>query len=100
VNNAGISTRASLLSGPLEDVALEMETHDFGTLNVTRGLVPIVECNGGGAILNVLSVLTWVHVLERGLLRGQGGRLGVDRHGQLCPVGPEDRSGSGRQAGA
>jgi NAD(P)-dependent dehydrogenase (short-subunit alcohol dehydrogenase family) len=61
VNNAGISTRASLLTGSLEDVRLEMETHYFGTLDVTRAFVPVIERNGGGAILNVLSVLSWVH---------------------------------------
>ena len=61
VNNAGVSTRASLLTGPLEDVRLEMETHFFGTLNVTRAFVPIIEHNGGGSILNVLSVLSWLH---------------------------------------
>src|SRR5271170_2169295 len=32
VNNAGTSTRASLLSGAFDDVLLEMETHYFGTL--------------------------------------------------------------------
>jgi NAD(P)-dependent dehydrogenase (short-subunit alcohol dehydrogenase family) len=62
VNNAGISTRASLLTGPLDDVRLEMETHYFGTLNVTRAFAPIIERNGGGAILNVLSVLSWMHL--------------------------------------
>lgn len=61
VNNAGVSTRASLLSGPIEDVRLEMETHYFGTLNVTRTFAPTIENNGGGAILNVLSVLSWLH---------------------------------------
>jgi NAD(P)-dependent dehydrogenase (short-subunit alcohol dehydrogenase family) len=61
VNNAGVSTRASLLTGRLEDVRLEMDTHYFGTLNVTRAFAPIIERNGGGAILNVLSVLSWVH---------------------------------------
>jgi NAD(P)-dependent dehydrogenase (short-subunit alcohol dehydrogenase family) len=61
VNNAGVSTRASLLTGPLEDVRLEMETHYFGTLNVTRAFVPIIEHNGSGSILNVLSVLSWLH---------------------------------------
>ena len=66
VNNAGISTRASLLTGSLEDVRLEMETHYFGTLNVTRAFVPIIERNGGGAILNVLSVLSWVHLPASG----------------------------------
>ena len=61
MNNPGVSTRAALLTGPLEDVRLEMETHYFGTLNVTRAFVPIIEHNGGGSILNVLSVLSWLH---------------------------------------
>jgi len=38
-----------------------METHYFGTLAVTRAFVPIIEANGGGSILNVLSVLSWFH---------------------------------------
>jgi NAD(P)-dependent dehydrogenase (short-subunit alcohol dehydrogenase family) len=61
VNNAGSSTRASLLAGPIQDVRLEMETHYFGTLDVIRTFVPIIEGNGGGAILNMLSVLSWLH---------------------------------------
>ena len=51
VNNAGTATRASVLSGAFEDVRLEMETHYFGTLNVIRTFAPIIEGNGGGAIL-------------------------------------------------
>ncbi|BBX05261.1 SDR family oxidoreductase [Mycolicibacterium aichiense] len=61
INNAGVSTEADLLSGPIEDIRLEMETHYFGTLNVTREFVPVIEKNGGGSILNVLSVLSWYH---------------------------------------
>ncbi|KDE99797.1 short-chain dehydrogenase [Mycolicibacterium aromaticivorans JS19b1 = JCM 16368] len=61
INNAGVSTEADLLSGPIEDIRLEMETHYFGTLNVTREFVPIIEKNGGGSVLNVLSVLSWYH---------------------------------------
>ena len=61
VNNAGISTRATLLDGPIEDIRAEMDTHYFGTLNVSREFVPVIERNGGGAVLNVLSVLAWVH---------------------------------------
>jgi uncharacterized protein (DUF1330 family) len=38
-----------------------METHYFGTLSVTRAFVPVLEGNGGGAVLNVLSVLSWLH---------------------------------------
>lgn len=61
VNNAGVSTRATLLDSPLEDIRLEMETHYFGTLQVVRAFAPVIERNGGGAILNVLSVLSWLH---------------------------------------
>ncbi|NTY61734.1 SDR family oxidoreductase [Mycolicibacterium sphagni] len=61
VNNAGVSTQADLLTGPIEDIRLEMETHYFGTLNVIREFVPVIEKNGGGSILDVLSVLSWYH---------------------------------------
>jgi NAD(P)-dependent dehydrogenase (short-subunit alcohol dehydrogenase family) len=61
INNAGVSTGASLLTGSLDDVRLEMETHYFGTLAATRAFAPIIESNGGGSILNVLSVLSWFH---------------------------------------
>ncbi|MEV6878605.1 SDR family oxidoreductase [Amycolatopsis sp. NPDC051128] len=62
VNNAGSFTGASLLDGSLEDIRLEMETHYFGTLAVTREFAPTLERNGGGAVLNVLSVLSWFTV--------------------------------------
>ncbi|WP_061300154.1 SDR family oxidoreductase [Herbidospora cretacea] len=61
INNAGISTNAGLVTGDIADIRLEMETHYFGTLNVTRAFAPVLTANGGGAILNVLSVLSWVH---------------------------------------
>ena len=66
INNAGVSTRSTLLTGPIDDVRLEMETHYFGTLSVTRAFVPIIEANGGGSILNVLSVLSWWHAPSSG----------------------------------
>ena len=59
INNAGSSTGASLLEGSLSDIRLEMDTHYFGTLSVTREFAPILAKNGGGAVLNVLSVLSW-----------------------------------------
>jgi NAD(P)-dependent dehydrogenase (short-subunit alcohol dehydrogenase family) len=59
VNNAGIGTRTPLVTGDLETIRLEMETHYFGTLNVVRAFAPVLAGNGGGAILNVLSVLSW-----------------------------------------
>jgi NAD(P)-dependent dehydrogenase (short-subunit alcohol dehydrogenase family) len=61
INNAGTSLGAHLLDGDLDEIRQEMETHYFGTLAVTRAFVPVLERNGGGAVLNVLSVLSWVH---------------------------------------
>ncbi len=60
INNAGSSTGAALLDGPLADIELEMNTHYFGTLSVIRAFAPQLAANGGGAILNVLSALSWV----------------------------------------
>jgi len=59
INNAGSSTGASLLEGPIADIELEMNTHFFGTLAVTRAFAPQLAAGGGGAVLNVLSVLSW-----------------------------------------
>ncbi|MER5948494.1 SDR family oxidoreductase [Streptomyces sp. NPDC001904] len=61
VNNAGLSTGARLLTGDLDAVRREMETNFFGPLAVTRAFAPVIEHNGGGAVLNVLSVLSWLH---------------------------------------
>ncbi|MEW2249549.1 SDR family oxidoreductase [Streptomyces sp. NPDC006975] len=61
VNNAGISTGTPLIAGGLEAVRLEMEVNFFGPLAVTRAFAPVIESNGGGAVLNVLSVLSWLH---------------------------------------
>jgi len=61
VNNAGTFTGQPLIDGDLDLIRLEMETHYFGTLATTRAFAPVIEANGGGAILNVLSVLSWFH---------------------------------------
>ncbi|MFC6599924.1 SDR family oxidoreductase [Kitasatospora paranensis] len=60
VNNAGTSTGSDLLTGDPESIRLEMETHYFGTLSVVRAFAPQIAANGGGAVLNILSVLSWV----------------------------------------
>ncbi len=60
INNAGSSTGADLLTGDLADIELEMATHYFGTLSVVRAFTPQMTAAGGGTVLNVLSVLSWV----------------------------------------
>ncbi|MEV4561824.1 SDR family oxidoreductase [Kitasatospora sp. NPDC049285] len=61
VNNAGISTGTPLIAGSPDAVRLEMEVNYFGPLAVTRAFAPVIESNGGGGVLNVLSVLSWIH---------------------------------------
>jgi NAD(P)-dependent dehydrogenase (short-subunit alcohol dehydrogenase family) len=61
VNNAGISSFTGLLDGPLDDIRAQMDTHYFGTLSVTRAFAPHLIANAPGAVLNVLSVLSWLH---------------------------------------
>ena len=62
INNAGISRGGEgfLAAGGLEAARAEMETNYFGPLGVAKGFAPILGRNGGGAIVNVLTVLSWV----------------------------------------
>jgi NAD(P)-dependent dehydrogenase (short-subunit alcohol dehydrogenase family) len=61
INNAGISRGSAFLAeDSVENARAEMETNYFGALLVSRAFAPILVRNGGGAILNVLSVLSWV----------------------------------------
>jgi NAD(P)-dependent dehydrogenase (short-subunit alcohol dehydrogenase family) len=62
VNNAGSSTGAALLDGSLADIELEMNTHFYGTLRVTRAFAPQLAAGGGGGVLNVLSALSWLNM--------------------------------------
>ncbi|GIG34944.1 SDR family oxidoreductase [Cellulomonas pakistanensis] len=58
VNNAGISTGAPLL-GDLDAVRAEMDVNFWGTLSMVRAFAPVLAANGGGAIVNVASALSW-----------------------------------------
>jgi NAD(P)-dependent dehydrogenase (short-subunit alcohol dehydrogenase family) len=60
INSAGITTGADHLISPMEEMRAELEAYLFGTLRVIRALTPVIETRGAGAIVNVLSVLSWV----------------------------------------
>jgi NAD(P)-dependent dehydrogenase (short-subunit alcohol dehydrogenase family) len=60
INNAGIFTHQNLVTGDMDKIRLEMETHYFGTLDAVRAFAPALAANGGGAILNVLSAMSWM----------------------------------------
>jgi NAD(P)-dependent dehydrogenase (short-subunit alcohol dehydrogenase family) len=66
VNNAGISTGARLVTGDLAEIHRELDTHFWGTLDVIRAFSPVLAANGGGAIVNVLSALSWFSTLGAG----------------------------------
>ncbi|MFI8566428.1 SDR family oxidoreductase [Rhodococcus sp. NPDC078407] len=59
VNNAGISTGATLVTGDLTEIRREMDTHYWGTLHVIRAFAPVLAAHGGGSIINILSALSW-----------------------------------------
>ncbi len=59
VNNAGINTWQNLVTGDIAEIRRELDTHLFGTLNVVRAFAPVLGANGGGAVLNVLSAMSW-----------------------------------------
>ena len=67
VNNGGSLTFADLLSGDLAAIDADLRTNYLGTLAVTRAFVPILRDNGGGAIVNMLSLVAL------GAVRGMGG---------------------------
>ncbi|OAT70086.1 short-chain dehydrogenase [Mycobacteroides immunogenum] len=60
VNNAGVLHPDSLLTGDFESIDATFQTNVFGPLRIVRAFAPILKANGGGAIVNVHSVLSWL----------------------------------------
>jgi NAD(P)-dependent dehydrogenase (short-subunit alcohol dehydrogenase family) len=57
INNAGFHSRERLiLTDDPAAARQEMEVNYFGVLTMTREFAPVLAANGGGAIVNVLSV--------------------------------------------
>lgn len=57
VNNAGALTHARLIEAEaLDNARLEMETNYWGVLHMCRAFAPVLGDNGGGAIVNILSM--------------------------------------------
>ncbi len=57
INNAGILTFGSILDLPTEAISNQFNTNFYGSLNMARALVPVIEKNNGGAIANILTVV-------------------------------------------
>lgn len=62
VNNAGIAQPGGFLAADSEELARRLfETNFFGMLRVSKAFAPVLQANGGGALLNVLSVASWIN---------------------------------------
>jgi NAD(P)-dependent dehydrogenase (short-subunit alcohol dehydrogenase family) len=61
VNNAGILRRGDLLTAPIADIRAQMDTNLFGPLETTRAFADAL-IRGGGAVVNVASVLSWLPI--------------------------------------
>jgi NAD(P)-dependent dehydrogenase (short-subunit alcohol dehydrogenase family) len=60
INNAGVLENSSLCADGAEVAARrEMEINYFGMLSMVRAFAPVLARNGGGIIVNVLSVASW-----------------------------------------
>jgi NAD(P)-dependent dehydrogenase (short-subunit alcohol dehydrogenase family) len=58
INNASTAAFSTPLEADLDQVRGEMAVNYDGTFIAIRELVPVIESNGGGAIVNVLSLLS------------------------------------------
>ncbi|MFJ4657746.1 SDR family oxidoreductase [Nocardia sp. NPDC088792] len=60
INNAAYATQSPLIATPTLDAArLEMETNYFGTLSMCRAFAPVLARNGGGAVVNMGSIVSF-----------------------------------------
>lgn len=63
INNAGIARGSPFMAAHSADAArAELETNFFGPLAMSQAFAPVLAANGGGAIVNMLSVLSWLNL--------------------------------------
>ncbi|MFY2949021.1 SDR family oxidoreductase [Achromobacter ruhlandii] len=62
INNAGIAAMGGFLADDsIESARRHLETNLLGPLRVAQGFAPVLAANGGGALLNVLSIASWIN---------------------------------------
>ncbi len=67
INNAGISAGKGVLDVEGLDAAQrQMETNVWGPFRLAAGFAPVLAANGGGAIVDMLSVLSWLTLPSTG----------------------------------
>ncbi len=66
VNNAGSLAYADSLTGDFAAIEADWRTNYLGTLAVTRAFAPVIEAAGGGAIVNLLTLVAFAPVPAMG----------------------------------
>jgi NAD(P)-dependent dehydrogenase (short-subunit alcohol dehydrogenase family) len=62
INNAGIAATGGFLAdGAMGSARQQFETNFFGVWRMSQAFAPVLAANGGGAILNVLSIASWIN---------------------------------------
>ena len=62
INNAGIASMGGFLNADSASAAQKMlDTNFFGPMRLSQAFAPILAANGGGAIMSVLSVASWIN---------------------------------------
>jgi NAD(P)-dependent dehydrogenase (short-subunit alcohol dehydrogenase family) len=62
INNAGIAQPGGFMAPDSDDLTRRIfETNVYGVLNMSKAFAPALKANGGGALLNVLSVASWIN---------------------------------------
>ena len=62
INNAVILGGDSLSTTSIETIRATFEVNFFGAIQVVRTFAPVLAANGGGAFLDVHSVLSWIGI--------------------------------------
>jgi NAD(P)-dependent dehydrogenase (short-subunit alcohol dehydrogenase family) len=60
VNNAGTGLPALPLSADLEGARFQLEVNYLSLISMTEAFAPVLAENGGGAFVNMLSIVSWV----------------------------------------
>ena len=68
VNNAGVIGGVALLDGKDGEADLRriMETNLYGIYHTSAAFAPVLKKNGGGALVNMLSALSWLSLPSTG----------------------------------
>ena len=62
INNAGIAAIGGFLAeDSIESARRHLETNLLGSLRVAQAFAPVLAANGGGGLLNVLSIASWIN---------------------------------------